>query len=165
MLIITKPNLINLYLFASLLATFLAMKKYFLIFLFIGLLTACEKDSGRTYNNPYLPNYSFSALLNLNLPSYSGLNSNSNPIAFTVEGDINIVMMRVAGSDFRAWNGNCPNQSPTSCSRLTLQGLTAKCNCEHAYQYSMFDGTAAAPYGMVNYRVEVINSTTIRVYN
>ncbi len=166
MLIITKPNLINLYLFASLFATFLAMKKFFLIFIFIGLLTACEKDSGRTYNNPYLPNYGFSAPINLNLPSYSGLLSNGNPIAFTVEGDINIIMIKVGGSDYRAWNGNCPNQAPTACSRLTIQSGNAKCNCEDAYQYSMYSGIGDnAKYTMVPYRVEVINSTMLRVYN
>jgi hypothetical protein len=141
------------------------MKKYFLTFIFIGLLFGCEKDSGRTYNNPYLPNYNFSATINLNLPSYSGLNSNSYPVAFTVDGDIRIVMMKVAGTDYRAFNGNCPNQSPTACSRLTIDGLYAKCNCEDAYKYSMFDGTAAAQYGMIPYRVEVINSSTLRVYN
>ena len=141
------------------------MKKYFLAFILIGFLCSCEKDSGRTYNNPYLPNYSFSTTLNLNLPSYSGLNSNSNPIAITVDGDIHIVIMKVAGSDYRAWNGNCPNQSPTACSRLSIDGLYAKCNCEDAYKYSMYDGTAAAQYTMIPYRVEVINSSTIRVYN
>ncbi|WP_298221357.1 hypothetical protein [Flavobacterium sp.] len=141
------------------------MKKYFIIFMVIGLLFGCEKDSGRTYNNPYLPNYSFSATINLNLPGYSGLNSNSNPIMFTVDGDINIVMMKVAGTDYRAWNGNCPNQAPTACSKLSIQGLSAKCNCEDGYAYSLFDGTAAAQYGMIPYRVEVLNSSTIRVYN
>lgn len=166
MLITAKPNLINLYLTTLLFLIFLSMRKYFLILLSVVLLVACEKDSGRTYTNPYLPNYSFSATLNLNLPSYVGLRSNGNPVAFTVDGDIHIVMVKVGGTDYRAWNGNCPNQTPTACSKLSIQSGNAKCNCEDDYRYSLYDGIAPnAQYTLVAYRVEVINSNTIRVYN
>jgi nitrite reductase/ring-hydroxylating ferredoxin subunit len=166
MLITTKPKLINLYLFASLFATFLSMKKNFLFFLFIGLLWSCEKNSGRTYNNPFIPNYTVNATLNLNLPSYSGLNSNGNPQAIILDNDIYVVIMKVAGNEYVAWNGNCPNQSLTPCSRLTITGLNAKCNCEDAYSYSMFDGSALnAQYMMIPYRVEVLGNNTIRIYN
>lgn len=143
------------------------MKKYFLNLVIFGLLCSCDKESSRSNNNPYLPNYSFSATLNLNLPSYSQLKFDGNALDFTVDGDINIVMIKVGGSDYRAWNGNCPNQSPTTCSRLSISGLNAKCNCEDAYEYNMFNGIGnnGAAYTMIPYRVEVLGNNTIRVYN
>lgn len=152
--------------FASLFLT-LSMKKYFLTLVIFGLLCSCDKDSGRSNNNPYLPNYSFSAILNLNLPGYSGLNSNLNPTRITVDGDIDIVMMKISSNEYRAWNGNCPNQSPTACSRLSISGLNAKCNCEDAYEYNIFNGIGnnGASYTMVPYRVEVLSNNSIRVYN
>ena len=166
MLTNTKPNLNNLSLFTSLIQSFLFMKNYFLAFAFLGLLISCEKDSNRRANNPFLPNYNFSAILNLNLPSYSGLRSNLNPIAVNIEGDIDILIMKVSDNDFRAWNGNCPNQSQTSCSRLSISGLDGKCNCEDAFLYSLFTGIAQnASYPMINYRVEVLGNNSIRVYN
>jgi nitrite reductase/ring-hydroxylating ferredoxin subunit len=166
MLITTKPNLINLYLFASLFVTFLSMKKYFLVFIFIGLLWSCEKDSGRTYNNPYIPNYDVDTTLNLNLPSYSNLNSNGYPMAIVLDSGIYVVIIKVGGNEYRAWNGNCPNQTPTACSRLTISGLNAKCNCEDAFEYSIYNGIAPnAQYTMIPYRVEALGNNTIRISN
>jgi len=143
----------------------LMMKKigYSLALLF--LLVACEKDSAKRVNNPYLPYYSFSANLNLNLPLYSELNTNLNPKAITLPNGIPTVIMRVSSSDYRAWNGYCPNQSPTACSVLSTTGLFAKCGCDDHFQYSVFDGTGNAQYTMVPFRVEVLGNNSIRIYN
>ena len=165
MLINTEPNLNNLYLFASTNLFFLSMKKCFLTFILLGLLISCEKDSNRRTNNPYIPNYGFSTILNLNLPSNSQLLNNFNPIPITVEGDIYILIMKTA-DNYVAWNGNCPNQTQTACSRLTIVGLDAKCGCEDAYRYSLFTGIGEnAAYPLVNYRVESLGNNTIQVYN
>jgi len=166
MLTNTKPNLNNLYLFPQLIHSFLLMKKFLIAFVLLALLVSCEKDSNTRTNNPYIPNYGFSAVLNLNLPSYSGLLTPANPIAITVEGDIYLLIMKVSDGQFYAWNGNCPNQSPTSCSRLTISGLNGKCGCDDGLLYSLFTGTAQnASYPMINYRVESLGNNTIRVYN
>ncbi len=142
------------------------MKKIGFLLGLLFVLMACEKDTARRNNNPYLPYYSFSVSLNLNLPLYSDLNTNLNPKAITLPNGSQAVIMRVSDSDYRAWNGNCPNQSPTSCSVLSITGLFAKCGCDDQYQYSMFDGTGAnARYSMVPYRVEVLGNNSIRVYN
>ncbi|MFN8274122.1 MAG: hypothetical protein U0X58_04485 [Flavobacteriaceae bacterium] len=142
------------------------MKKIGLYLSLIFILMACEKDAARTNNNPYLPYYSFSVTLNLNLPLYSDLNTNLNPKSITLPNGSQTVIMRVSDSDYRAWNGNCPNQSPTACSVLSIEGLYAKCGCDDHYQYSIFDGTAAnARYAMVPYRVEVLGGNSIRIYN
>jgi len=142
------------------------MKKYFCAIILLGLLLSCEKDSNRRTNNPFIPNYGFSTILNLNLPSYSQLLSNLNPIAITVEGDIYLLIMKSSDNNYLAWNGNCPNQSLTSCSRLTILGLDGKCGCDDAYRYSLFTGLCAnATYPLINYRVENLGNNTIRIYN
>jgi len=142
------------------------MKKYSFFLLFLLVAFVCEKDSNRRSNNPYLPNYSFNAVLNLNLPSFNALLSNLNPIAVTVDGDIDILIMKGSDNQYYAWNGNCPNQAPTNCSKLTISGLNGKCNCEDAFLYNLFTGTAPnAVYPMINYRVEVLGNNSIRVYN
>lgn len=166
MLTNTKPNLNNLYLFPSLIDSFLFMKKLLTAFVLLVLFVSCEKDTNTRTNNPYIPNYGFSAILNLNLPSYSGLLTPVNPIAITVEGDIYLLIMKVSDGQFYAWNGNCPNQSLTSCSRLSISGLDGKCNCEDGFRYSLFTGIGQnATYPMINYRVESLGNNTIRVYN
>lgn len=163
---ISGPDLIKLYLSTSMTTTHFVMKKIGLLLVFGLLMSACEKDSIKRTNNPYLPYYSFSATLNLNLPLYSDLNSNLNPKAVTLPGGIQTVIMRISAGDYRAWNGNCPNQSPTACSVLSISGLNAKCSCDDQYQYSMFNGIAPnAQYTMVPYRVEVLGNNVIRVYN
>lgn len=142
------------------------MNKFGLLFCFFLMLSACQQDSAKRTTNPYLPNYSFSAVLNLNLPLYSDLNTNLNPKSISLPNGIQTVIMRVSSTDYRAWNGYCPNQSPTACSILSTSGLFAKCGCDDQYQYSMFDGIGAnARYNMVPFRVEVLSNNTIRVYN
>lgn len=142
------------------------MKRYILLFFISGFFVGCSNDSRRV-NNPYLPNYGFSYTINLALPQYSGINSNLNPVAITEPSGNDIIIMKVAGSDFRAWNANCPNQYPTGCSRLSIDHLNAKCNCEDAYIYSLFTGVGnnGAQYTLIPYRVEVIDASTIRIYN
>ena len=142
------------------------MKKYILLLLLAGCLFGCSQDNRRV-NNPYLPNYSFSYVINLNLPQFSGLNSNLNPIAFTEPSGNNIIIMKVSGSDYRAWNANCPNQPPVSCSRLAIDHLYAKCNCEDAFTYSLFTGVGSSgtQYTMIPYRTEPLGVDAVRVYN
>lgn len=166
MLINIMPNVNNLSLFLISIYSFFFMKKPYLFFLFLLLAMGCDKDSNRRTNNPFLPNYSFNAVLNLNLPSNNALLSNLNPIAITIDNDIDILIMKGTDNLYYAWNANCPNQSPTDCSRLTISGLNGKCNCEDAFLYNLFTGTAInATYSMINYRVEVLGNNSIRVYN
>jgi hypothetical protein len=165
MLTNTKPNLNNLYLFPQLIHSFLHMKKFLFAFFLIALFASCEKDSTRRTNNPYLPNYGFSTILNLNLPSNSQLLNNFNPMPVNVDGDIYILIMKTA-DNYVAWNGNCPNHTQTACSRLTIVGSDAKCNCDDGFIYSLFSGLGEnATYPLINYRVESLGNNTIRVYN
>ena len=141
------------------------MKNKILAILVLVLFISCEKETKRRSNNPYLPNYSFSALLDLHLPLYSNLNFVSNPIALTIDNDIDIIVMKVSEGNYVAWNGNCPSHSLSSCSKLIISGLNSKCTCED-YIYSLYSGQSqTAPYPMINYSVEVLGNSQIRVYN
>lgn len=128
------------------------------------LTTNCDSQNNRQ-NNPYLPNYSFSILINTNLPTYSGLTSAINPIIINdAATSISVIVMKVTDTDFRAWDINCPNQSPTTCSRMTIKGVDAVCSCDKI-EYSLFTGVGTGNYGMKSYSVEVLGNNAIRIYN
>lgn len=140
------------------------MKKLFLIILLFVVLIGCNNDKGRT-KNPYLPNYAFSFIVNMNLPLYSGLMSPINPIRITDGGsNITMLVMKVSDTDFRAWDANCPNQYPTSCSLMKLSNPNAKCDCDDL-EYSLFTGIGGGEYSMKPYYVEVLSNNSIRIYN
>src|SRR5436190_9858887 len=141
------------------------MKKTLLILLSFVLLSACTSD-GIRYNNPNLPNYSFSINIDSNLPLYSGLKSPVNPIYIAQDnvGVNGIIVMKVSDTDYRVWEANCPNHPPSGCSRMSIKGVEAECNCDNM-RYSLFTGLGAGQYPMKPYRVDVLGNNMIRVYN
>src|SRR5580765_1836909 len=141
------------------------MKKLFFALLSTLLLISCTND-GMRYVNPNLPNYSFSTNIDSNLPSYSGLKSPVNPIYIGLDnmGISGIIVMKVSDTDFLAWEANCPNHPPSDCSRMSIKGVNAKCNCD-SVEYSLFTGVGQGQYPMKPYAVEVIGNGVIRVYN
>jgi hypothetical protein len=166
MLIMKNPKLINLNLFEQTSADFFKMKRILPVFTaIILLLTACS-ESGTRYRNPYLPNYGFSMDINTNLPTYSGLNSPINPIIIPDNGSgITIIAMKISDTDYRAWDAHCPNQVPSSCSLMHINGVNAVCSCED-YEYSIFSGDGPqGDYPMKPYRVSVLGNNLIRIYN
>ncbi len=125
-----------------------------------------ESTFNTKVNSPLIPNYTFSTVLNLNLPLYSNLNFVASPLPLTIVNNIDIIVMKVSEGNYVAWNGNCPNQSLTPCSRLSIAGLNAKCNCEDAFLYSLFTGIAqSAIYPIISYQVEIMGNNSIRVFN
>lgn len=142
------------------------MKKIFL-FVFLGILLNCDKDNTVQNNNPYLPNYSFTYTINTTLPQYSNLEFPSNGIYINTAGiGIRGVFVFNAGSgNYTAFDAACPNQPLTDCSTMTINGIEANCSCDNA-NYSLFTGLASGKqYPMKQYRVEVVNASTLRVYN
>lgn len=102
----------------------------------------------------------------MNLPSYSGLNSPVNPIYISQDGAgvAGIIVMKVSDTDFRAWEANCPNHPPSSCSRMSISGVNAKCNCDNV-TYSLFTGVGEGKYSMKSYMVELMQGNSIRIFN
>jgi hypothetical protein len=140
------------------------MKHLIIGFFSILILLSCSESSVRN-KNPYLPDYVFSLSINTNLPLYSGLNSPVNPIIVNeLRSGVNIIVMKVSSTDYRAWDANCPNQYPTSCSTMSINGINAKCGCDNI-EYSIFTGIGTGNYTMKPYRVEVSGTNSIRIYN
>lgn len=139
--------------------------KYTILFLFV-ILTSCHKDKANA-TNPYLQEVSFSKEINMSLPAYNSLNFASNPVLITDAGVgiQGIVVMKAGESDYRAYELCCPNQSPNSCSRMTINGVNVKCACE-GFEYSLYSSASVngAQYPLKLYRVER-NGSVLRVYN
>jgi nitrite reductase/ring-hydroxylating ferredoxin subunit len=144
------------------------MKKSIALLSIIVLLLSCSSDSVR-YKNPFIPNYNFSINIDANLPTYSRLLSAINPLLITTEnvGANGIIVMKISDTDYRAWEANCPNQYPSACSRMIINGLNAKCPCDDI-EYSLFNGVgidSQGEYTMKPYRVEILGKNLIRVSN
>lgn len=140
------------------------MKKLILLLFVLTFTLGCSKDEPRN-TNPYIPNYSFSIIIDMNLPLYSGLNSPINPIAISDGGSgVNLILMKVSATDFRAWDASCPNQYPSSCSLMSINGVNAKCGCDEV-EYSLFTGVGSGQYPMKAYRIEIKGDNAIRVFN
>ena len=135
-------------------------------FLVIGLFLSCDKDSQNNNNNPYLPNYNFSTTVNLNLPEYNSLQFPGNAVYIgTAAVGIRGIFVLNTGSGYVALEAACPNQALSNCSTMVLNGINAVCPCDNV-SYSLFTGQASGmPYAMIPYRTEMINATTLRVYN
>lgn len=142
------------------------MKKIITLLLAIQLFSSCNSDD-YNYNNPYLPDYNFSLLIDMNLPLYSGLNFVGEPVPITTSGyGINGIIVMKTGNGYNAFEATCPNQEITNCSQLDLNGIMAVCPCDDV-EYSLFTGqpNADVRYSLKPYRVEILGPTSIRVYN
>ncbi|MFV8324328.1 Rieske (2Fe-2S) protein [Flavobacterium sp. ZS1P14] len=138
------------------------MKKYILLFLIIPFFFNCS-DNGFDNKNPYLPNYSFTLDINMNLPAYSNLQYPANAIYYSGQGAKGIFVFNT-GSGYNAFDAACPNQALSSCSTMTLNGIKVVCPCDNA-EYSLFTGQSPGKqYLLKQYRVEV-NGNVLRVYN
>lgn len=137
------------------------MKKSLLLLLLLPLFMGCS-DNGFNNNNPFLPNYSFTVDLNINLPAYSNLKFVSNAVYYSSVGVKGIYVFNT-GSGYTAFDAACPNQAISSCSTMTLKGINVVCACDDA-EYSLFTGQGGKQYPLKQYRVEV-NGNILRVYN
>lgn len=137
------------------------MKKFILLFLTAALFFSCS-DNGFNNNNPYLPNYTFSVNINMNLPQYSNLKFVSNAVYYELAGVKGIYIFN-SGSGYNAFDAACPNQAISSCSKMTLNGINLVCPCDNE-EYSLFTGQGKLQYPLKQYRVEAMGNT-LRVYN
>ncbi|MFN3907625.1 MAG: Rieske (2Fe-2S) protein [Flavobacterium sp.] len=139
--------------------------KYTHLFLLLFLF-ACEGDNINN-NNPFLPNFSFQVTINTSFPLYSPLQFPGNAVIVNeVNAGILGLVVFNSGSVIFAYDLACPNQTLSSCSTMTLQGIEVKCPCDEA-TYNLFTGLPSNPqlrYPLRRYRVEVAGAT-IRIFN
>ena len=138
------------------------MKKIFLLLLFTVLLSNCDDNFNN--QNPYIPNYSFSVTFNLNLPSYSSLKIPGNAIYYAgPEVGPKGIYVFYTGSTYNAFDAACPNQTLSSCSTLTRNGINLVCPCDNE-EYNLYTGQGKLQYPLKQYRAE-LNGNILRVYN
>ena len=143
------------------------MKRIFYFLILFIVFFSCDRDIQTDNNNPYLPNYSFEVILNMSFPQYSSLAFPSNAVYINSAGAgiRGLIVFNAGSGNFLAYDAACPNQPLTDCSTMTINGINAKCPCDDA-EYSLFTGLAAGKqYPMKAYRVQMIDATTIKVYN
>ncbi|MFV8268700.1 Rieske (2Fe-2S) protein [Flavobacterium sp. GT2N3] len=137
------------------------MKKYLLLSFIMPFFFSCS-DAGFDNTNPFVPNYTFTVDINMNLPAYSNLKYVSNAIYYPGAGARGIIIFNT-GSGYNAFDAACPNQAMSSCSTMTINGINAVCGCD-SKEYSLFTGQGPLQYPMKQYRVQV-NGNVLRVYN
>jgi len=132
------------------------MKQKLLMLIMATLLFTCSKNEIDT-NCKYLLNIGVNTSINLNLPQYSQLQFTSNSIYIANVGNGGVIVTN-SGTGFLAWDASDPNHSPSSCSRLSVSGLEAKCGCNDENLYSLITGQALGNSnlrcGLKAYRVE-----------
>lgn len=140
----------------------------FLSFIFF-IINGCA-DNATTDNNPFLPNYSFSTTINLDLPQYSSLQFAGNAIGIydTGIGIKGIVVFNGGGSNnFHAYDLACPNQQLSNCSTATISAPYVTCPCDNE-RYFLFTGlpeNQQLRYPLRRYRVEMTSPNILRIWN
>jgi nitrite reductase/ring-hydroxylating ferredoxin subunit len=137
------------------------MKKSVWLSVLFLIFFSCS-DNGPINTNPFIPNYTFTVDVNMNLPSYSKLLYPSNAVYYAGKGVKGLIIFNT-GSGYNAFDAACPNQTPSTCSPMTIDGIDAVCSCDNK-TYSLFSGQGSLQYPMKQYRVEV-NGNVLRIYN
>ena len=138
--------------------------KYVLILFFI-LISSCSKNE--INRNPFLHNISFEKTINLNLPKYDDLNYNGGAVYINSGGIKGLILFNFSNQIF-AWEASCPNQYPSSCSTMEIDGVQTICNCDDS-KYSLatgqlLSGSEANSYPMKLYFSEK-NGNSVRISN
>ena len=106
------------------------------LILIVILICSCSKNE--INRNPYLQNISFEKTINLNLPQYDDLNYNGGAVYLNSGWIKGLILFNFSNQIF-AWEASCPNQYPSSCSTMKIDGVQTVCNCDD-YKYSLATG-------------------------
>ena len=150
------------------------MRKIILLLTLLSFFFSCD-DNGFNNKNPYLPNYTFTIDVNMDLPTYSNLLTPINAIYYPNQGIGRGLFIFNTGSGYNVFDAACPNQALSSCSTMSFKKLdpvdplkidktTVVCSCDGA-EYGLFSGQSTGKqYPLKQYRVEV-RGNVLRVYN
>ncbi|RSK41813.1 hypothetical protein [Mangrovimonas spongiae] len=148
------------------------MKNALLLGLFAFIfVTSCSKSDDDNDNNQNLPNVAFDTgtLINTNLPQFNNLTFPNNPVVIDNSAyGINGIVVMNTGSGYNAFEITDPNHNLRTCSKLTVEGIIATCNCDDDNSYDVLTGLGregtTGQYALRRYFVEV-NGNIIRVWN
>ena len=113
--------------------------RHFWACIFLLVLISCENDP--TNRNPFLQEVNFRFEINLNLPLYNDLNTIGNPV-YVGNAGVGIrgaFVMRTSLDTYFAFEASCPNQVPSACSTMEIDGQNVVCPCDDL-TYSLFTG-------------------------
>ena len=135
-----------------------------MLLLGVVFIASCTKDEWNN-QNPYLPDYAVNVPINMNLPLYTKLQYAGNAVLINGYG-VNGIIVVNTGTGFRAFEATCSNHGVSGCSKLTLDGVEAKCSCSDGLVYNLFLGLATtdAEYPLKEYRVSQ-SGAMLTVYN
>ena len=136
-----------------------------ILFLFVLHIVSCTKNE--INKNPYLHEVSFEKIINLNLPQYDNLRYSGGSI-YLENGGIKGLLLFNINDQIMAWEASCPNQYPSSCSTMRIDGVQSICDCDN-YKYSLATGqllssTENDAYPMKLYFSEK-NGNSVRISN
>ena len=125
----------------------------------LGLsLFSCKKDDDINENNPYLIDPLVNITLNLSLPEYNALRFPGGKVLLNPpQGIKGVVIYCVNESQYAAFELSDPNHTPSSCSRMTIDGIIATCPCTNdENEYNIVTGEHTSNqnnlYPMLRYR-------------
>lgn len=145
------------------------MKKIaFFLLISLGLLSCSSNDDNNNSLNPYLVIPPVNLSLNLNLPEYTDLKFPGGSVIVTNQGIKGIVVYCVSDNQYYASELSDPNHTPSSCSKMQVEGIIATCPCEDDNTYDIVTGQFTPPnnekYPMIQYRAER-NGDVVAVFN
>lgn len=123
------------------------MKKL-LVFIFAFTLFACSNsDDGNTF----LPNVPVDETVYLNTHAELQIAGGSTTVPGGIKG---IIVYNYDGNQFLAWEAACPHMTPSSCSKMIVQGVMMVCPCDDS-KFSILDGSpqSGTQYSARQYRV------------
>lgn len=125
----------------------------------------CSK-SDRVDNCNFLLNVGVNATLNLNLPEYSQMMFINSVAYVPNQGNAGVYVINVGNDMWRAWDAADPNEIPSSCSFLELDGIEVESGCASQNRYNLFTGAPdpqgpPLPCGLKEYRVTLSGSNLI----
>ena len=143
------------------------MQKYYSFFLLTILINilSCSKENYKT--NPYLETFPYEKNINLNLPMYDNLRFSGGSILINNIGIKGVILFNL-NDQIMAWEASCPNQFPSDCSKMEIEGLQSECKCD-GYKYSLATGQilnsiSEKNYPMLSYRT-LRNGSSVKIYN
>lgn len=142
------------------------LKRSLLFLVLLISLSSCNPDDELT-KNPFLPELSFTLVLNLSLPEYNNLNFPGNSYVTYNNGINGIVIYNINNSQYAAFELSDPNHSLRECSRMTVQGIIATCNCEDENSYNIITGeisSGSGQYSLKPYRIRK-SGNVLEVFN
>ena len=135
------------------------------LILIVILICSCSKNE--INRNPYLQNISFEKTINLNLPQYDDLNYNGGAVYLNSGGIKWLILFNFSNQIF-AWEASCPNQYPSSCSTMKIDGVQTVCNCDD-YKYSLATGQLLSSSETNSYPMKLYfsekNGNSVRISN